>query len=348
MNVFLDSNILFEDYFFENKSNAQILDYCQRGLLKIYTSQIVVLELRRQYEKEINIQLKEINKLKDDAQRLKIKVNYQDLSLEVQLKIFDKFFEDMQDFDNFVVLDYKNDYLPKIVDRAIYRKKPFTEEKSELKDAIIWVTYADFVESNKTEDCILLTNNTSDFCTKKVKNKVHPELEKDTERFSVINSSWEFIKIYSPKLESPEHKFHSYIGKFSFTDKYVTKLIDENFSETIRKKIHDKLDYLNISDILNKEYFFDGQLVGYDVEILDTDNIETEIIYDKLLISGVVTVNCEIEVMEYNSSRDPGEDSFTVTDEKDLQFSVYFNFDFRKGEIADEFEVTGIEFEQEV
>jgi hypothetical protein len=53
MNVFIDSNILFEDYFFENKSNKNLLEYCKEGLLYLYMSEIVRLELRRQFQKEL-------------------------------------------------------------------------------------------------------------------------------------------------------------------------------------------------------------------------------------------------------------------------------------------------------
>lgn len=53
MNIFIDSNILYQDYFFENKSNKKLLEYCEEGLLNLYMSEIVKLELRRQFQKEI-------------------------------------------------------------------------------------------------------------------------------------------------------------------------------------------------------------------------------------------------------------------------------------------------------
>lgn len=345
MNIFIDSNILFEDYFFENKSNAKLLDYCKRDLLVMYMSEIVLQELRRQYHSELKLKIKEIEKLKKESKRLKIQVEYQEIVIEDNLKHFDEFYQELEHLDSFVVLKYKNEFLPNIVDRAIHRKMPFTEKKSELKDAVIWLTYANFVESNDTKDCVLLTNNTSDFCTKSVKSKVHPDLEKDSERFLVVNSSWDFIKTYSPTLESAEHQFLTYIGHISFNKEYVTELLDDNFLDAIKELVHSKVDRISLSEVLPYDYIVDAQFIGYDVSILELQSFETEVVYDKLLVSGALLVNCETEILEYNPVRDTGEDPFSVVAEKDMQFRLHFNFDFKEGETVENLEVTDVEFQ---
>ena len=152
MNIFLDSNILFQDYFFDNKSNKKILDYCKEGLLNLYMSEIVRLELRRQFQRELEEKNREIKKIIKDAIRLKIETEITEISISEQFEKFDAFYKGLTYNDNFFLLPYYNDFLPDLVERAIYRKKPFTEEKSELKDAIIWKTYSHYVESNDTSD----------------------------------------------------------------------------------------------------------------------------------------------------------------------------------------------------
>ena len=249
----------------------------------------------------------------------------------------------MELIDNFNILNYKNEFLPDIVDRAINRKKPFTEEKSELKDALIWKTYSYYVEKNLIEDCILLTNNTSDFCAKNDKSAIHPDLQLDSKKFKVINSSFDFIKTNGSLLESPEYKFQVYINQFTIDEDFVLKIISENFERKLEDKIHSKIDRIHPSVLLEDSFIFDGQLVGYDIELLECEEIECEVIYDKALISGLIIVNCETDILEYNPVRDPGEDSFSSIGEKSIQFAVYFNFDFREDEIAEDFEITGIE-----
>jgi hypothetical protein len=343
MNIFIDSNILFQDYFFENKSNKQLIEYCEKGFVNIYMAEIVRLELRRQFEKEIVSQNREIKRLSKDSLRLKTDIVVPEISIETQLKKFDDFYSRKEILDNFDILNYKNEFLPDIVNRAINRRKPFTEEKSELKDALIWKTYSDYAEQNTIEDCILLTNNTSDFCAKNDKKTIHPELQEDSKKFTVINSSFDFIKTYAPLLESPEYKFQVYINQFIIDEEFVLKIISENFERKLEDNIHNKIDRIHPSELFEDDFVFDGQLVGYNIELLECEEIEFEIIHNKALISGLVIVNCETEILEYNSVRDPGEDSFTSIGERTIQFAVYFNFDFLEDEIAEDFEITAIE-----
>lgn len=344
MKIFLDSNILFEDYFFENKSQKNILDYAKKGLINLYMSEIVKLELRRQFKKEIELKNRELAKIIKNAKRLKIDEDIKVIDVNSQLEKFDEFYTELESHnEKFEILKYNNEFLPDIVDRAIYRKKPFTEEKTELKDALIWKTYANFVEHESLENCILLTNNTSDFCDKKDKTKIHSELLKDTERFYVINSAFNFLKDKSKIIESPEYEFSTYIKTIIFNESFVSDLIKSNFSEQIKEVIDKKIESINPFDIVDLEYWNDGYVTGFEKEILECLDVEFEIIADKSLVSGKVLVLCETESYEYNSLRERGEDTFSFLSEQDITFQLYFNFDMKKGEECSELEITDIE-----
>lgn len=347
MNIFIDSNILFQDYFFENKSNNKLLEYCEKGVLNLFMSDIVRLELRRQFQKEIESKNKEINKINKDSKRLKIETNLNEIVISDQLKKFDTFYEKLQRIDNFEILPYKNEFLPDIVDRAINRKKPFTEEKSELKDAIIWKTYSEHVESNGLSDCILMTNNTSDFCAKKDKSNIHPDLLNDSRRFSVINSSFDFIKTKASIIESPEYKFSTYINSVNINEKFVLEIITTNFLSQIEERINRKIDNIHPSEILSQDYIFEGQLISHGIEILKCEKIEHEILSETALISGIVYVNCDTEVLEYNAARDHGEDQYSFYSEQYITFKVYFNFDMKENEKYSDFEITDLNIADE-
>ncbi|PRY84475.1 PIN domain-containing protein [Mongoliibacter ruber] len=347
MNIFIDSNILYQDYFFENKSNKKLLEYCDEGLLTLYMSEIVRLELRRQFQKEIEEKNKEIKKVIKDAKRLKIDCIIAEIPTEIQLGKFDKFYQRLELYDNFHILPYKNEFLPDIVDKAINRKKPFTEEKSELKDAIIWKTYASFAETNNTFDCILLTNNTSDFCSKKDKSKIHPDLILDSNKFSVVNKSFDFIKLYASTLESSENIFQAYISQIEINEDSVLEIIVNNFEKQIEERMHQKVDTLHPSDILDADCFFDGQLSSYDCEILQCEDVDYDILSDTALISGILYASCYTEILEYNPVRDQGEDIYSIVGEKYLTFKIYFNFDMERDDIYSDFEITDIELSNE-
>ncbi|MBK7129065.1 MAG: DUF4935 domain-containing protein [Crocinitomicaceae bacterium] len=342
MNIFIDSNILYQDYFFENKSNKKLLEYCKVGLLNLYMSEIVRLELRRQFQKELESKNKELQKLIKELKRLKIEQEINVISISENLNKFDTFYKRLNSSDHFFIVHYKNEFLPDIVDRAINRKKPFTEEKSELKDAIIWKTYSDFVETDQTSNCILLTNNTSDFCDKKDKSKIHSDLTIDTNKFSVINSSYDFIKTYATELESPDNQFLAYMNQMYVDDNFAFEIITSKFEKNIEEAIHKKVDSMHPSDIMDTDYLLDGQLISYGCEILECGDVEYEILNETALISGIVYACCEVEILEYNACRDPGEDPYTSINEVSVTFEIHFNFDMRKDQIYSDFEITDI------
>ena len=68
-----------------------------------------------------------------------------------------------------------------------------------------------------------------------------------------------------------------------------------------------------------------------------------EILGDTALISGVVYASCEVEILQYNAVRDPGEDRYSNVGEKNVTFKVFFNFDLKKDEICSDFEITDVE-----
>lgn len=346
MNIFIDTNILYDDYFFEAKSNKQILEYAQKGLIDLYISEIVILELRRHYQKELEEKNAGLKKLIKDAGRLKIESDFTPIDLKVQLEIFDDFYKNTNlDYEHIHRVGYRNDFLPNIVDRAIHRKKPFTETKTELKDAIIWLSYAQCAESKNLFDCILLTGNTSDFCDKKDNSKIHEELCIESNKFIVINKAFNFIRKYSSEIVEPEIRFEKYFKSLKINNSTVHNVICENFADDIKTAIHKKLDRISIDSILPRNYYYigDEQIVGYDIEILEEEEIKYKITGTRAIISGSISVSCDTEILRYNSDRDEGEDSFISVADKILFFSVDFNFDLEEDEKYKDFEITKIE-----
>ena len=238
-------------------------------------------------------------------------------------------------------------YSIRAINKVTNKIRPFfSENKSELKDALIWKTYSDFVESNNINTCILLTNNTTDFCTKNNKQKINPELVADSDRFMVFNSSFNFIRAHAKVLESPENRFKAYISQVDFSSIPVLNILQENFGDVIEERMHQEVDKLSPYDLSSSDYFFDGQLIPYGCELLGCENIEYETLSESLLIIGIVYTSCEVEMLEYNSVRDRGEDRYTSIGEKNITFKLYFNFDMRIDDIYSDFEITDIDISE--
>ena len=103
------------------------------------------------------------------------------------------------------------------------------------------MTYAQYAEDNDLKNCILLSNNTDDFCTKKDKTTIHPELQKDSKRFSVINSAFEFIRTQSPIIEKPLKEFENFIASLSIDNEYGLTIIQEYFEKEVEKKLRNTI-----------------------------------------------------------------------------------------------------------
>lgn len=344
MNIFLDSDILHEDYFFQNKTSKTILDYARKGLVKLYMSDVVRQELRWHFQKDVIIKQNELIKISKNFRKLKIDIKFEpsEINIDNQMNKFDDFYQCLLEDGSLIILEAKNDYLPDIINKAVFRKKPFSENKTELKDAIIWLTYSDIVENENLSNCILLTKNTTDFCSKDDKSKVHSDLAADTERFIVFNDPFALLKEYSPTIESPANKIQAYIDTLDIDNIFVYDILSKQFIKEIEKKVHDLLENISVNDVLKDEYWHDGYIAGNEVEILDCEDVEFEVLTERALISGLAFVACDSEIYQYNALRDSGEDQYTLLEEKTLIFEVYFNFDLMVDGDCSEFEITQI------
>lgn len=338
IHVFLDTNVLFEDYFFEKYQNRKLLNYCIEGLVSLYMSNVVILELRKQFLDEINEKNRYLKRVSKDSKRLRIETALEQIDVAKAVQKFDDFYQGLTEVPNFKVIDYKNEHLPYIVDRAIYRKKPFTQDKNELKDALIWKSYSEFVMSLSMATFIFLTLNHTDFCDKGDISKIHPDLIVDTDRFRVIGNSFEFVRQYASQLESPEHRINAFLQRQKISNDYISEFLYSDFESLIEDRIRDEVSGLNPSDILDDEFWHDGYIADGDIQILDCEDGQFEKLTNSLLISGKTKALCNVQVYEYNSVRDPGDEMFDCIDDTSITFEVAFSFVLSFNEDVSDFE----------
>ena len=68
MNVFLDTTVLYNDPFFRSNYNRLLLDQSKKYTFKLYISIVVVKELRKQLERDIEKFNKQIELCKSDTE----------------------------------------------------------------------------------------------------------------------------------------------------------------------------------------------------------------------------------------------------------------------------------------
>lgn len=336
-NIFIDTCILHDDYFFHNKSNRQLFDYMKEGLVNIYMSDIVFKELRRHYELELDKVAIEIEKAKKDATRLMFKLEVEPFDIQVMLKNFDDNYSSLASTNKFEILQYSIDMLPRIVENSILKTPPFfAEKKSELKDNLIWITYSSFVEKMNLENCFFLTNNVSDFCDNNNHSSAHKNLLQDTEKFTIYKSTSEFLAEKSGSIEKPKIEFKNYIDELEIDPDHVKQQLRDYFMDVIEEEIAIKI-------VTETEYSLyikhdDDYVNGIRSHYFDIDfckDIKVEVLNQRALISGVFYCIADFDLSKCN---------FDPECPEQLTVAVEFNYDLLEDEQCNNLEITAIEY----
>jgi len=351
MNIFVDTSILFTDPFLNEIFKKEIITACKQNRLNIFISEVVIKELSFNYEKNLDkiiIDIKNINTNSD-----KLIPNFEKLNVPEKqnlVKQLEDFYIELSHLKNFHILPIHNDFLPLVLEKAIKRLKPFTEKKTELKDALIWLTYINHISVNNLDNNYLLTQNVNDFGLKQADETfiIHPELQKECEKITLINSFKEIHKIYKNYIKEQEEqtkqKFLAWIENENIDDNYVQKILWDNYIDKISDNISNYIDKIDLD-----RYFEDSHLIsmgGYaDIDEFSwgsCSDIEIEVLEENAIISGILDVSAEIQAYGYNSTRDPGDEKFPSLGSSDADFKVYFNFLIDEDGVHD-FEITDIE-----
>ncbi len=354
LDVYIDTGILFNDPFWQNNYNKVLLERAKSGKINIYLSNIVTKELHKNYNQHINNQLKVIN----ESVSL---LNKRFSITKMQIKIPDKesFIKQFQDFydeyitsKTFKIIEFENECLPEIVERAVWKKKPFTETKTELKDAIIWLSYSKHVNDNKIQNPYFLTTNINDFCETVTKEdkvlEVHSDLKQDCDSFTVFRLTRDFISEVVEKIEAEnQSKF-----KEAATEKITLDFINEivfSYKTDIENSILVKVRRYDVREIFNIEYFFTGY-ISPSIEGWGTtcSDVQIDILDDCAIILGYILIEVEVEGYEYNAGRDSGDDKHNYYGVQSIYVKAYFNFTIDSDFRTQNFDITDIEINRDV
>ena len=350
MNIFIDTCILYTDPFWKENFTSQLLDISKDGRVKIYLSEVVLKELRHNFQKNIDKELYDLRKSNSTLQKNLRRFRSLELPDKNEcLADFDRFYQEIQTYNKVEILKCKDEFLPKVLDMAITRIKPFTEKKTELKDALIWLTYSEFVNKNNLTDCFFLTENCNDFCDidklKQKKYELHPDLKKDCDRFKIHISIVDFYKSNSEWLDKPKNDFKEWIKNEEIDYLYVFDLLWENKTDKISSEIQNEIDRLDPN-----KFFENGHLVtmgGYlevdDIEWYECKDVEIDIVGDYAIITGTIIVYAELKAYGYNSVRDSDDDKYPYLGDKGIEVDMTFTFTIEKDGKPENFEIIDTE-----
>lgn len=341
LNLFIDTSAVYTDPFWKRNFSSAILELAADELINIYISDLVIKELKKGYESELNENLEKIDKAKiilDKYSRLEL--NYTKPDINVYLEDFNSFYEEIFKIKNIVNLPINQNIFDDIIERSLYERKPFTDKKSEFRDAVIWVSYFEYAKKENLDNCILLSNNKHDFYEK---DKLHPHLINDYDRFEAFYTFEDLHKAKKENLQNPVKELKEFINSVGIDDEFIIELIEEYENAEIIRYAHSEVQEYDPSLLLNS---IDSSSVwgGY----ADLDEIFIEECYDidvsfigiQAIISGILLVDVGIDLYSYNSIRDDGEDKFPFYGTINRKAEIYFNFLFDESKVPFQFEIT--------
>lgn len=255
MNVYLDTNIILQDPFFESFLGNLLLDRAIEGLIKIYIPEIVLLEVKFNYINRIEILESDI---KSKAIEL-FKLYGNDIDIQFIDKIIikgkiDSFYDEKYAKNIFQILENNLDQFKKTLKKSINHDAPFFfDKKKEFKDSLIWDSIINSANKYTSEENYFISNNFNDFWNKE-KSDFHLVLKSEVNNLIILES---YKSLFDKVKDLQDWKKHKEFEQW-FESQDIT---NEKISEASDKYLWNNI----ISVILNK-------LRSYQINLLYPEN----------------------------------------------------------------------------
>ena len=350
MNIFLDANVIYKDPLFKNVKNKILLMLAKHDDVKIYMSKAVYSEVLRAHKVYLEEGLKTIqiaqgklvpylNKPRDTFD-----IN---ISIDKLVDDFESYLEELQSEEQLVIIDYNSKVLERVVELDMFEKSPFIKKKvstnketivkKEIRDAIIWFSYEEYILENNLGNCYFISNNTKEFADSSIYDKskvtqpypLHPNLQEKVEIIA-YKSVHDFLTHKNDTVQElfKDEKLHAIILttdlfktiESELSTGYLEDLVKQNFAEDIFETARSYLTKLEPSDI-HEDYHMIGYVdTNFDLgEIENIRLLNMESYGDSIAVMAEASIELDVEIYMYNP----------VYDTKDEKYS-YFGQDVIK------------------
>ncbi len=176
--VFLDTNVIFKENFFRSVFAEAVLKGANFLGITILIPEIVIDEVKGNFEKELRERFDKYKKIKKHLDGL-IELQDQKIILDNEIDKYNQGLDDFLSKYDVRILPYLDIPVKEIIAKSYEAKKPFKVNKEGYKDYVIWQT----IKNHCNKEPYLLgrlfvTDNVNDFCEKGANNtfNLHPDL----------------------------------------------------------------------------------------------------------------------------------------------------------------------------
>ena len=181
MDIILDTNILRSDPLLSSVYFERLKNYVIHTKSAVILPRIVKEELRAIYQRDLSQKLATARKAVRELNGLLITPLPlpEDLSTEAQAEAYIHYIRKRLDFFYLIELDYSGEFLADVVNRAVNRVKPISENGQQFRDAVLWLSIIDCLKRNEgMGEKIFLSENFRDFADE-TKEQLHEQLRQE-------------------------------------------------------------------------------------------------------------------------------------------------------------------------
>ena len=333
MNVFFDTTDFFSDPYFRSNPRKLLLDLARAKAVTLFLSEVVLLEMENHIRSNIPESFREAEKSVRKVQQLVSDLTFVLPPMpdpEIARQAFRDFIETLEVNETLRIVRIDNEIYPEVLRRSIQGIKPFTLRKQEFRDALIWLSYADYARKYQLKNSAFISNNIEDFYGKD-KTGLHPDLALDW-KVNLFKNSWDLFHRHPDLI--PFKQNPQLIDLISDTSQEIlVEILTQEYHEPISSFIFDIIQRLPPHRFDPELY--DGLVRGEPpVSIVAVSSMQKEVIEDQLYVTAVIVLHTAASVFEDIAFRkDPGEDSFVLRDEITLEYemevSIFLDADYQ-------------------
>lgn len=340
MLVFLDTNILYNDFYMKNIQFELI-----RKVGTIVLGEIIIDEACKKYRERL---IESYNALKNDERSINGLIhnplNISSIDIESETQEYRNFLE-MYAFESGMgeTIEYPSVSHKDVVARAIMGKKPFKPDgKDGYRDYMVWLSCLELAKRYTSEEIHFITQNISDFSAdnKEKKKDLHNDLLEDLEKYGIENSRFHYWTNLKEFIEQSIKPKIAVLENEECIKMQVESLIEQaDFMQDFINNNIIGLDLSPYSLLLPCTNSFLKSIDSSDIEIDEITKIDEKnylieikidgicIIEEKMLLSNYYELEKEYEQNEWVMDIDVVErkDKDTITFRAAMQLYIHVN-----------------------
>lgn len=350
MIVILDSNIFTADFHMSGNNFNLFMDFLNRTDSKLYVPRVVLLEVKNNFkggmQKARDGIQGQITGLKRRIVDIKLENPLTDNYIEQECQLYFEEFDEKLKSIGAEILEHPNVSHQAIVERAIYKKKPFKQNGTGYRDTLIWESVIELLENQETS-VALITRNIDDFCNKGNVYCLHDDLKADIIKHEISGDRLyfysdlkmflkDFVLPQFDRQEDLEEKILNRKFPFENLDNIIfprlSEILDDRYSEINEVYFEREFERLHLLQI-----YREGDLKVKDIRKIS--ELETYISMEMLnvaIFEGIVKKNNFTQKSNYIHFR-PSDNNimyFEVTNNKIIKTSLNMIFSNHSNKIV--------------